>query len=97
MSPSSNYYPQGNGLVESTNKNVIKILKKIIRKNQKDWYIKLHEALWEDIITPKVAIGYSPFLLVYGREAILPTNISLTALQLAKFDIDNLSPIEQRV
>jgi hypothetical protein len=27
---STNYYPQGNGLVESTNKNLIKILKRTI-------------------------------------------------------------------
>ena len=31
----SNYYPQGNGLVESTNKNLIKILKKTDRKPEK--------------------------------------------------------------
>ena len=30
---SANYYPQGNGLVESTNKNLIKILKKTIIEN----------------------------------------------------------------
>jgi len=27
---STNYYPSGNGLVESTNKNLIKIIKKIV-------------------------------------------------------------------
>ena len=30
---STNYYPQGNGLAESTNKNIIRILKKIIIEN----------------------------------------------------------------
>lgn len=30
---SSNYYPQGNGLVESTNKNLIRILKRIKENN----------------------------------------------------------------
>ena len=29
----ANYYPQGNGLVESTNKNLIRILKKAVIKN----------------------------------------------------------------
>ena len=32
---SANYYPQGNGLAESTNKNLISILKKTVRKSKK--------------------------------------------------------------
>ena len=32
---SANYYPQGNGLFESTNNNLIKILKKNVIKNQR--------------------------------------------------------------
>ena len=30
---SDNYYPQGNGLAESTNKNLIRILKKTVIEN----------------------------------------------------------------
>ena len=30
---SSNYYPQGNGLAESSNKNLIRILKKTVVEN----------------------------------------------------------------
>jgi hypothetical protein len=37
MGKSSNYYPQGNGLSESTNKTLIQILKKTIDKNQNKW------------------------------------------------------------
>ena len=32
---SANYYPQGNVLAESTNKNLIRILKKIVIENQR--------------------------------------------------------------
>ena len=32
---SANYYPQGNGLAESTNKNLIRILKKNVIENQR--------------------------------------------------------------
>jgi len=35
MGQSSNYYPQGNGLVESTNKTLVQVLKKIIDSNQR--------------------------------------------------------------
>ena len=42
---SANYYPQGNGLVESTNKNIIRILKKKVIENQRSWHIALPNSL----------------------------------------------------
>ena len=42
---SANYYPQGNGLAKSTNKNIISILKKIVIENQRSWHIALPNAL----------------------------------------------------
>eukprot|EP00253_Pinus_taeda_P021305 PITA_21305 len=47
----ANYYPQGNGLAESTNKNLIKIIKRIVDQNQKNWHKYLIFALWADHIT----------------------------------------------
>ena len=35
LSHSSNYYPQGNGLAELSNKNLMTILKKIVGSNKK--------------------------------------------------------------
>ena len=63
----SNYYPQGNVLVESSNKNLINILKNTVADNHTDWHVKIFNALWEDMITPKVAIGNYPLCLVYGN------------------------------
>ena len=54
---SANYYPQGNGLVESTNKNIIIILKKIVIENQRSWHIALPNALWANRVTPKNSLG----------------------------------------
>ena len=39
------YYPQGNGLAESTNKTLQGILRKIVEANRKDWDLNLHSAL----------------------------------------------------
>ena len=39
---SANYYPQGNGLAESTNKNLLKILKRSIAENHRNWHTVLH-------------------------------------------------------
>jgi hypothetical protein len=46
LSHSSNYYPQGNGLAESNNKNIMNIVKKIVGENKKSWDSKIKYALW---------------------------------------------------
>ena len=64
---SANYYPQGNGLAESTNKNLIKIIKRTIDQNQKNWHKSLIHALWADRITHKASIGTSRFAFMEKR------------------------------
>jgi len=81
----ANYYHQGNGLVESTNKNLIKIIKRIVDQNQKNWHKSLIFALWADHITQKASIGSSPFNLVYGKEVVIPPNLALPSLNLVQF------------
>jgi hypothetical protein len=81
---STSYYPQGNDLAESTNKNLIKIIKRTVAENHKNWHNALLNPLWADRVTPKATIGNSPFFLVYGREAILPPHILLPSLQLSQ-------------
>jgi hypothetical protein len=67
MVQSSNYYPQWYSLVESTNKTLVQILKKIVDRNQRNWHLKLREALWARKTTPKDITGMYPYLLVYGK------------------------------
>lgn len=43
---STTYYPQGNGLAESSNKTVVRVLKKTITKNQRNWNSQLRFTLW---------------------------------------------------
>ena len=49
---SANYYPQGNGLAESTNKNLIRIIKNTLLSQQRNWHRALHNALWAYRFTP---------------------------------------------
>jgi transposase InsO family protein len=84
LSHSSNYYPQGNGLAESNNKNIMNIVKNIVGENKKSWDSKIKYALWEDRTTTKTSIGKTPFELVYGIEAHLPINLQIPALQVAQ-------------
>ena len=62
LNHSTAYYPQGNRLVESSNKNLVRIIKKLLEYNKKAWHTKLKYALWANKISTKRAIGMSPFL-----------------------------------
>jgi ribonuclease HI/transposase InsO family protein len=89
LSHSSNYYPQGNGLAESTNKNLMNILKKVVEENKKSWDSKLKYAVWADRITTKTSTGKTPFELVYGLEAKLPVNLQIPILRFVQqYDTD---------
>lgn len=61
LSYSSNYYLQGNGQAESSNKNLVTIIKKLVDEKQRTWHKALFDTLCVDCITPKRAIGMSPF------------------------------------
>jgi hypothetical protein len=74
---STNYYLQGNGVANSTNKNLVRIKKKTIVENQRNWHNSLHNALWANRVTPKEAIRNSSYFLVYGKKPFLQTNYIL--------------------
>jgi hypothetical protein len=57
---STNYYSQGKGVEESTKNNLLRILKKIVADNQRNWHNLLHNTLWVNRVTPKEATGNSP-------------------------------------
>jgi transposase InsO family protein len=48
ISHSSNYYPQGSGLAESSNNNLMVVIKKVVGYNKKSWDTKIKHALWVD-------------------------------------------------
>ena len=67
-------------MAESSNKNLIRIIKRNLQENQRDWHSKLKAALWVDRITPKQVIGNSPYR---QKEARLSIETELLALDLA--------------
>lgn len=72
LKTSSNYNPQGNGLVESTNKNLIKLIKCIGFEWQREWHKHLRASLWVNRITPKKILKTFPYELVYEKEVVMP-------------------------
>lgn len=99
MAHASDYYLQGNSQAESSNKNLINIMRKLVSENFRDWHKKLHEALWADRTSPKWAIGMSPFELVYGigAQVSLPLELAASKLQKVIEDAFFQSSLEKRI
>ena len=76
------YYPQGNGLAESSNKSLVNIIKKLLEDNKNSWHTKIVHALWADRLILKKSIGVSPFQLVYGTDEIFPTSLGVPVMKL---------------
>eukprot|EP00253_Pinus_taeda_P018517 PITA_18517 len=79
---STTYYPQGNGLAESSNKSLINIIKKMLEENKKNWHKRLINALWADRLSTKRSIGMSPYELVYGMEVRFPFSLGIPVIML---------------
>ena len=75
------YYPKGNGLVESTNKNIIQSIRKLLSQNKRSWDSMLKYALGADKITTKKSIGLSPFQLVYGTDTVFPIQLGIPIIK----------------
>jgi hypothetical protein len=72
-----------NGQTESSNKILIKLIKKI-EENPKRWHEVLSKALWAHHIAKHSATKVTPLELVYRQEVILPVEVYLDALQIAQ-------------
>ena len=68
-------HPQSNGHAESTNKTVVNMLKKRLECPHGKWEEELHGVLWAYRTTPTTATGETPYSLVYGYVAIIPTEM----------------------
>ena len=74
------YQPKMNGAIEVTNKNVKKIVAKMM-DTYKDWHEKLPFALYAYQTVVRTSIRATPFSLVYGMEAVLPIEVEILSLQ----------------
>jgi hypothetical protein len=94
---STAYYPQGNGLAESSNKSLINIIKKVLKENKKSWHLHLKYALWANRIGTKKSIGTSPFQMVYGTDVVLPINLALPVMKLWQDEKEEPNPLTRRI
>ena len=72
-------HPRSNGQAERANVEVSRGLRTKtfdrLHKCGRHWIDELPVVLWSIRTTPNRAIGQTPFALVYGAEAVLPTKL----------------------
>ncbi|MCO5604628.1 hypothetical protein L7F22_058798 [Adiantum nelumboides] len=78
---SSPYYSQCNGLVEKVNGMICRIINKQANNRPKDWDRHLNAALWAYRTSFKTTLGYTPYQLMFGKEAILPIEVQLATIE----------------
>ena len=79
---SSAYRPHTNGAVEAVNKNIKRILRKMV-ETSRDWSENLPFTLWAYRTSFRTSIGATPYSLVYGMEAVFPVEIEMGSLRVA--------------
>ena len=82
---------------ESSNKSLIRIIKKLLEDNKKAWNAKLKFALWAYMVSTKKSIVTSPFHFVYGTDAIFPASLGSPVMKyLQEQDIES-NPLHRRI
>jgi hypothetical protein len=83
-------HPQTNGQVECATGMILQGLKPRIfdrlNKSGRKWLQELSAVVWSLRTTPSRATGFTPFFLVYGAEAILPTDLEYGSPRVRGYD-----------
>jgi transposase InsO family protein len=86
-------HPRANGQVERANGMILQGLKPRIFSRLSNfgrrWVAELPAVLWSLRTTPSRATGYTPFFMVYGAEAILPTDLDYGAPRVKAYTEEN--------
>nr|XP_009609672.1 uncharacterized protein LOC104103465 [Nicotiana tomentosiformis] len=78
---STPYRPKANGAVEAANKNIKKILRKMIQSSRQ-WHEKMAFALLGYRTTVRTSVGVAPYLLVYCTEVVIPAEVEISSLRI---------------
>ena len=76
------YNAPTNGLTDTFNKILENLLKKVVAKPKRDWHERIREALWAYRTTQRTSTQATPYLLVYGVEAVSPLERLIPSLRI---------------
>jgi hypothetical protein len=68
----SAYHPDSNGALERTHKTTVECLRCFCNPRGTDWHNCLPFACFVYNTTPHTMIGYTPYVILFGRKANVP-------------------------
>ena len=74
---STAYHPQTDGQSERENRTLVEAVRSFVRDDQKDWDEQLPLLELALNSAKQSSTGESPFMMMYGREAVLPVDVQL--------------------
>ena len=91
---SSVAHPQSNGQAERANQEILRGIEPRLmvplQKTPSCWVKELPSVLWSINTTPNRSTGYTPFFMVCGAEAVLPSDIRHDSPRVAAYvEADN--------
>ncbi|MBI0384259.1 transposase family protein, partial [Streptomyces albiflaviniger] len=95
-------HPQSNRQVKKANGLITSGIKKRLMTPLKRaagaWVEELPSVLWSLRTTPNRSTQYTPFFLVYGAEAVLPSDVCYNAPRVAAYtEVDSVAALEDDV
>jgi hypothetical protein len=72
------YHPQTNGLVERFNGTLVKMLSTVCIAAEEDWFSYVQPATFAYNTSVQATIEESPYFILYGRDACLPSDAFLS-------------------
>lgn len=80
-----------------SNKEIKRILEKVVNPSRKDWDKHMDDSLWTYITDFKTPLGISPYKLVYGKAFHLPIELKYKAFCAIKKLNFNLKTVGQEI
>jgi len=98
QSKSTPYHPQENETMEAFNKILEHALMKVCDVERDDWDLRVPAVLWAYKTTCKKLMGFTPFKLVYGQEAVVPMEVLVPSRRIAAFrEMDDSATEEEHM
>ena len=88
---STSYHPASQGICERMNRTLLGLLKAYVSSDQKDWCSYLDLVLLAYRTSVHSSSNFTPFQLVYGREANLPSSFLVPKQDLPEQELGDFS------
>ena len=73
------------------------MLQRMVETHKSNWHMQLFSTLWAYRISTKTAMGFTPFQLVYGLEAVLSIECEIPSLRFTVELLPHTTDEEQRL